>query len=188
MGTLLFPAIFLVFGVLMLWILIGCKGWWFAKFSLMNVIAVFILLLWRSLDSYTGWPTEANMPEPFRLVGFYAQEPRWIFLLVENDDEDEKKSLLSSFDYQTEDTVRLHKLPYDKNMHENLEAAAERIMKGGYVVGTKKKIFGAEELRKLERGEQDGSPNADANSLAPYLGGYNFYVLPPALFMKKPAR
>lgn len=187
MGTLLFPAIFLVFGILMMWILIGCKGWWFAKFSLMNITAVFILLLWHSLDSYTGWPTEASMPEPFRLVGYYAEEPKSLYLLVEkHEKDDEAKTFIQYFDYKTQDSIRLHKIPYDKEMHENLEAAAERMLKGGYVVGTKKKIFGAEELKKLGRNGAQGESDLKGQSLTPYLGGYSLYLLPPSLFMKKP--
>lgn len=184
MSTLLFPLIFLIMGCLLLWILIGCKGWWSAKWWMMNLTAIMILLLWKSVTSYMGWPTDTETPETFKLVGFYSQEPKALFVFADVEGEIGRKSILDYFCYESNDPVRLYKLPYNKELHENLEAAMERILKGGYVIASKQKILDAEEIRKYQKEQQNqGSSNSGAESLAERL---NFYVLPPSIFMKKP--
>jgi predicted RNA-binding protein YlxR (DUF448 family) len=186
MGTLLFPVLILILFVLVLWVIIGCKGWWFAKFWLINLSLIFVLIFWSSVSSYLGWPTDNPLPDTFRFLAFYPEEPKSLFVLVDKHGDEKPRSITESFNYQASDTIRLHKLPYSKEMHERLEAAQERALKGAYVIGSKNNILDAEQLRKLQR--QQNSDGSEGNSLNRFLAEHNFYILPPSLFMKKPDR
>jgi hypothetical protein len=188
MGTLLFPILFLIMSVLCLWVIIGCKGWWAAKFWLINFTLIFGLLFWTSLSSYLGWAVDNGLPDKFRLVGFHSQEPEAIFILTDKHEDKKTTSIMDTFAYTPKETIRLYKIPYNKKMHEKLEQASERIMKGGYVIGTKDTILGAEEIRGME--DKSGDPNnAGANKASGSLSKsdlFNFYILPPSLFIRKP--
>lgn len=188
MGTLAFPALILVFFALILWIIIGCKGWWFAKFWLINISLIFVLIFWHSISSYLGWPSEEPLPETFRFLAFHPDEPKSLYVLTDKHEGQEKFSLGNVFSYKSDDTIRLYRIPYSKDMHEKLEAAAERAMKGGYVIGSKNQILDAEQLRNLQKDAQNQGRDAGGNELGGYLGGLNFYILPPSLFMKKPSK
>ncbi len=165
--------------------MIGCKGWWAAKWWMMNLTAVMILILWRGITSYMGWPTEAAPPETFKLVGFYSQEPKALFILADVEGSNQEKNVFDHFLYNSGDPIRLYKMPYDKEMHKDLEAAMERILKGGYVIASRKKIFGAEDIKNFQDSQQNGGGEKSngGSSLAERI---NFYILPPSFFMKKP--
>lgn len=187
MGTLLFPVLFLTISIICLWIIIGCKGWWIAKFWLINFTMIFGLLFWTSLSSYLGWASDIGLPEKFRLVGFHSQEPESIFLLTDKHTSEGDASFLNAFYYKSKDTIRLYKIPYNKEMHEKLEKAAERIMKGGYVIGSKDKIMDAEEIQILEKKSDDiENDHQKKQGSLTKSDSFNFYLLPPSLFIRKP--
>lgn len=188
MGTLLFPILILIFFALLLWLVIGCRGWWMAKFWLINISLAFVLVFWSSLNSYLGWPTESEMPETFRFISFFPEEPKNLYIMIDKHGEDKEPSFLEHFNYKSSDTIRLYKLPYNKEMHEKLEAAAERAMKGGYVIGSKGKILDAEQIRNMQKDNNSSQGQLDSGSIGGYLGGLEFYILPPSVFMKKPPR
>jgi hypothetical protein len=181
--ALTFPILFLLFGILCLWIMIGCKGWWAAKFWMINLVCILCLVLWYTVNSYLGWPSDSKTPVEFRLMGFVADEPKSLFILAETED----FSTNNIFQYKSQDHLRLYKTPYDKEFHKNLESAMEKVQKGAYVIVSKKKILDANELKQynkvqdllggLEKLNEGGSNNNDA---------YNFYIMPPSKLMKKP--
>ena len=185
--TLTFPVLFLLLGILCAWITIGCKGWWAAKFWLINFICIFFLILWFSVGSYLGWPSDSVMPVDFRLLGYYAEEPKHLYIMGTREDKD-SFSLNKIFEYNSPDKLRLYKAPYDKEFHQNLESAMERVNKGGYVIMSKRKMLDAESLKQynkvqdllggLERLNEGGGNTAD--------NPYNFYLMPPGRHMKKP--
>lgn len=185
--ALTFPILFLILGVLCAWIVIGCKGYWAAKWWLINFVCIFCLILWFSVSSYLGWPSDSEMPSEFRLMGFVSDEPKNLFILASRDVK-EGVSLQKLFEYRTQDKLRLYKAPYDKEFHKNLEAAMERVNKGSYVIVSKNKILDADDLKQFNKVHDllDGLErwNSDGGSKSDNL--YNFYIMPPSKLMKKP--
>jgi len=125
--TLTFPVLFLLLGILCAWITIGCKGWWAAKFWLINFICIFFLILWFSVGSYLGWPSDSVMPVDFRLLGYYAEEPKHLYIMGTREDKD-SFSLNKIFEYNSPDKLRLYKAPYKV---QDLLGGMERLNEGG---------------------------------------------------------
>ena len=186
-SALTFPLLFLVLGVLCAWIVIGCKGYWAAKWWLINLVCIFCLILWFSVSSYLGWPSDSDLPSEFRLMSYVSDEPKNLFILASRE-EQKTMSLQKLFEYQTPDKLRLYKAPYDKEFHKNLEAAMERVNKGAYVIVSKKKILDADALKQFNKVHDllDGLDKLNNDGQAKSENPYNFYILPPSRLMKKP--
>lgn len=176
MGTLFFPLMFLLLGILLLWIIIGCNGWVSAKIWLINVVVFFVLIFWLGVKSYKGWPSEMNMPEVCRLVGVISNEPESIYIVGEMHDAENlyDKVWYDFVYYKPDDTARMFKIPYSQEAHRKLEEAMNEVKKGKYVVLSQKKL--------PKYGDSDASyggmtKNADMQ----------IYVLPPSKLIKKPS-
>lgn len=186
LNALFFPVLFLITFALLIWIVIGCKGWWAAKFWLMNVSLLFTIIIWHSVSSYLGYPSKDILPDQFKLINFYSDEPKSIYI-VTDEHENKKISFQYLFKYKSEDTIRLYKVNYNKDFHKKLELAMERVNAGAYVVVSKNKIYDAEELKRfsslVEAENQFSTLGENHNSP---LENYNMYTFPPAKFMKKP--
>lgn len=182
-NTLFFPILFVLLTSILLWIVIGCKGWWTAKFWLMNLALMFTFVVWFSLSSYLGYPSTQQLPSQFRLISYVSNEPVCLYILLDRHGDD-KFSFTNLFRYKSEDTLRLHKTPYDAKFHKELEAAMERVNKGNYVVVSKNKILDAEELKRYNNIlESDGDETGTRGSP---MDNYKLYVFPPSKFVKKP--
>jgi hypothetical protein len=181
MNTLFLPLLFLLLAVLLLWIIIGCRGHITAKIWTINVTIFFVAILWVGIESYTGWPTSSPMPAQARLIHVISDEPDSIYVLLEN----HADCVLYYEDwhdfiyYKPKDAVRLFKIPYDKNMHKQLEAAMEEVKKGRYVILSRHKVYKFEENRLDDR-DKDGDGSLTKNA------DFRFYVLPPSKFINKP--
>lgn len=184
-NTLFFPVMFLLFATLLVWIILGCKGWWTAKFWLINLSFMFTFIIWFSLSSYLGYPSDQELPNQFRLISYFSNEPVCLYILTDRHGEEEF-SVKGMFRYKSEDTLRLYKTPYNKNFHMELEAAMERVNKGNYVVGSRKKILDAEELKRYGKilEETDGDSGLDGTRSP--NDNLKLYVFPPSKFIKKP--
>jgi hypothetical protein len=179
-NTLLFPVLFLLLAALVCWVIIGCKGWWHAKFWLINITAVFVFILWSSVGSYLGWPYGGGIPDRFRLVGFVSNEPKCLYVFGESEVES-GLGLKTLFSYKSDDIMRYYRLPYNKKMHEQLESAMERVNKGQYVIMSKGKILNSDDLKSITEFEglfEESVNSADVE--------YYFYIMPPNKIFKKP--
>lgn len=181
MNTLFLPLLFLLLAILLLWIIIGCKGHATAKIWTINVTIFFVAILWVGIESYTGWPSNNPMPNQGRLIQVVVDEPNNIYVLLEN----HADSVLYYEDwqdfiyYKPNDTVRLFKIPYNKDMHNQLEAAMDEVKKGRYVILSRHKMNKYEDS-KVQNHDRDGDGSLTRNA------DFRFYVLPPAKFINKP--
>lgn len=176
-NTILFPALFLFLTLVLLWIIIGCKGNWIGKFWLINISCCFVFIVWSSVFSYMGWGVPYALPEKFRLLGYYSDEPKSLYVLTEKESAN-KFNIKNIFEYRSDDNVRLYKLPYNKKFHSQLEAAMEKVQRGAYVFGSKTRVMEAEEVNGMQNDENMGPTRHDAE--------HHFYVLPPARMFTKP--
>ena len=181
MNTLFFPFLFLLLSILLLWIIIGCKGQWSAKIWLINITVFFTAILWSGVSSYVGWPTDSPMPKQGRLVQIISNEPESLYVLLEQ--HDEKNLYYEDWHdfiyYKPKDVARLFKLPYDKETHEQLESAMELVKKGKYVVLSRESIKNMEE-------ESMGGSSKDSHGGMTRNGEFKLYILPPSKFVQKP--
>jgi len=176
MNTLFFPFMFLLLAVLLLWIIIGCKGWVSAKIWLINMVVFFVLIFWLAVGSYTGWPTAMPMPEQARLLYVLSAEPDNIYILAEMHDATElyEKNWYDFIYYKPVDTARLFKIDYSKEAHQKLEEAMEEAKKGKFVILSKKKI--------AKYGDSDMNYGGQTKN-----ADMQIYILPPSKLIQKPS-
>lgn len=175
-NTLLFPILFLIFGILLLWIILGCKGHWSLKYWVINLTVLFVLFFWESVNSYTGWATDQKMPSQARFLSFYPDEPKYLFVILQKDWSKEKRSnIFDLVGSRSGDEPRMYKLPYNRETHEKMEKAMDKVRKGQYVV------ISSSEMDEDGKEIKSKSNNSMTRDDAP-----NFYVLPPEKIIKKP--
>ena len=181
MTTLFFPLLFLLLSILLLWIIIGCKGQLSAKIWIINVTVFFTAILWSGISSYIGWPAESPMPKQGRLIQIISNEPESLYVLLEQ--HDQKNLYYEDWHdfiyYKPKDIARLFKIPYDKEMHEKLEAAMDLVKKGKYVVLSRESMENTDE-------ELTNSGSKSAYGGMTRNGEFKLYVLPPSKFVQKP--
>lgn len=176
MNTLLFPVLFLLLGVILLWIIIGIKGWFNAKMWLINIVTFFVILLWFGVRSYMGWPADEHLPEQIKLAGMISDEPKSLYIIGQKHDNYDlfTHSWYDFVFYKPDDSARMYKISYSKEAHKNLEQAMEIVQKGGYVVLSRKDMDGKKVSDKA--GGESITRNAD----------FMVYELPPSKLIKKP--
>jgi hypothetical protein len=110
---------------LLLWFVIGSRGPWWVKLSAIVATCAFTFAVWDALDSFSGWPTAQSPPAHALLVASSVDEPRAIYLwLVDSDD----RGLL---EYRAHGAQpRSYRLPYSRDLHEQVERAAALVRKG----------------------------------------------------------
>lgn len=167
--------LFLIISVLLLWVILGCKGHWSLKYWIINFTILFVLFFWESVNSYTGWATENRMPKQARFLSFYPDEPKWLFVILQKDWSKEKRTnIFDLVGARSGDEPRLYKLPYDRETHEKMEKAMDKVRSGQYVLISSGLDENGKEIKKK-------SNNSMTRDDVP-----NFYVLPPEKFIKKP--
>lgn len=181
MNTLFLPLLFLLLAILLLWIIIGCKGHLTAKIWTINVTVFFTAILWIGIESYTGWPSTDPIPSQARLIQVVSNEPKSIYVLLENHSDYNLyyEDWHDFIYYKPSDTARLFKIPYDKNIHKQLESAMDEVKKGKYVILSRFKV-GKYEDNKIEEKSDDGDGSLTRSA------DFRLYVLPPSKFVFKP--
>lgn len=147
------PLTFVILSVLVLWVVAGSRGWWWLKSIVVTGVALFGILLWHSLSTLEGWPTDDGMPEKFEVKWIIVEEPNRktkeegkIYILAKDlsDQEDDSFNLLLH-SKEKNNKVRLYSIPYSRKMHEQAEAIQKQIASG-------KPFYG--ELKKAEKGKE----------------------------------
>lgn len=198
--TLIIPVAFILVAVGLAWFVIYAKGWWWAKCAYMAIVVVFGLMVWNSIESYRGWPT--NDPTPQRFIMLWAEikepEPKigftgaiYIWLLPYEADPAKPGPL----NYSPEaGEPRAHKLPYSRKVHEQLEAAKEMIKAGQMVMMERRKgksgfgKSGESGGKGSIPGEKDGQGRGKrpgGHEAEPY-DEFFFYQMPPPALPGKP--
>jgi hypothetical protein len=91
------------------------------KWLTLLIPAVFMMLgaMVYSYPSILGYATSHKPAEKFELVGYYPDEPKYLYLLV-----------------QDKKVIRLHRIDYDRPKHQALEDAKKLLENGSRVQGT----------------------------------------------------
>jgi len=200
------PLAFIVLSTLLLWIIIGSKGWWWLKALVVVTTVLFSISLWQSLESLQGWATKEKPPEKFEIKWIDVKEPNkktgekgyinvWMRdLNPKKEDKQNKIPILHSKGKNNE--ARLYSLPYSRQMHEQAEKIKQQIAKGkpfyGEIKdGVAKGLQGKGEGEKGKGGQQgqgkkgkgDGQ-KGDGGSLSNKQDPI-FHELPPPVFQRK---
>jgi len=162
---------FLVLITAVLWFVIGSKGSWFVKFIFITV-AIFVALgTSYSLENLKGWPTTETIPDKFQVYWVVIDEPNkksgdvggiymWLGDRSETSDDFVWQDPFRKFLIEDFDKPRAFEIPYDFDLHMNLDAMLP-IFKAGIGVG-------GELEKKIDTSEQ--TP----------MGNFVFYPLPPS--------
>lgn len=146
------PLAFIIIATLTLWVVLGCKGYWWLKLVMVSLSIFFSISLWNSLVSLQGWPTSETMPEKFEVKWLDVKEPNkktgeegYIYVWAINLEPNRPSPVaddaatpplgvqLHAKEYSGE--PRLYKLPYSREMHKQAEGIKEMIGKGGRFYG-----------------------------------------------------
>jgi len=166
--TIAIPVAFMICAALLLWFLIGSRGWWSVKAVFIACTLYFGLAVWHSVDSYMGWPTATSPPNKFQLYWAVVEAPdsangkegaiymwmRGIDKISEITSEPQTVPVpgpdkyLKSLTYSgRKDIPRSYKLPYSPELHEQCKEAKKMLARGKPVIGQFKgdgKGFGSE--------------------------------------------
>lgn len=134
--TIGIPIAFAIFSSMALWIIIGCRGYWFAKALFIMFSMYFSVCLWNSLDSLAGWPSSAELPEEFEIKWIYADESgsKAVYVWAVDLHPDKlvaKDPLVMDFNLDPRAGVpRVHKLPYSRELHQQSLKIQKQIGQG----------------------------------------------------------
>lgn len=128
------PLGFIMLAGVLCWYVATAEGRWLTKLALTVLLVGFALDVSRSLDSYAGWPTAEEMPDDAQLLGAIIREPTarvddsgaiyvWVRPLAPPE-----SGLLR--ETPSPDEPRAFRLPYSREMHEEMEAAMQAIRQG----------------------------------------------------------
>lgn len=150
------PFAFVIISILVLWFVIGSKGWWWIKALVVAGSVLFSISLWHSLDALQGWPTNESLPDKFEIKWLVIKEPNkktgdegGIYVWAK--DLQPKKTKSGKFilhNKGTSDEPRLHTIPYSRKMHEQAEGIKKQIAAGKPFYGEVKKGGGVGEAGK----------------------------------------
>lgn len=134
--TAAIPATLALLGLLLLWILVAARGPWWAKLGLIAAVPFVAATVWLALPSYAGWPTTSRPPADAQLVYGAAVEPDprtgsrgaiflWLIPLHQAH---------GTLAYTpAADEPRAYRLPYSRELHEQLEQAKAAARRGAPV-------------------------------------------------------
>lgn len=176
------PLGFIILTGLLCWHLAYAKGRWWLKLAFTVLLVGFGLEVSRALDSYAGWPTGEEMPENGQLLGAVIREPSprvgdkgaiyvWIRPL-----EPPVSGLLR--ETPSPDEPRAYRLPYSREMHEEMEQAMQAL-RSGQPVGIGRGRRGGHHGQPGQ-GSGSGSGEGQGNgSLRTDDDDVHVYALPP---------
>jgi len=189
LSTLGIPIAFLILGIIVLWFLIGSKGWWWMKMGVISVVLYFCVALWYSLGSYLGWPSHSELPPKFIVHWVFIDEPSKktdypgaIYIWIKELETEKNNPYFSILAYKGDtNDPRIYSLPYSKKLHGRMQQVLQQLRKGAVIIGGKKAKgkgkgkgkgigIGADEA---EKGEGNGSFSFS------HSDEFYFHELPP---------
>lgn len=204
------PLTFLVLFAIVLWFIILGKGKWWLKAAIVPVVLYFSIVIWFSLSEISGWASPSVLPDTFILHWSIIKEPSKknvhdkgdIFLWATEVDEDhnlkvsEVNPVLQPFTPKKNAAEpRSYRLPYTRELHENLSKAMKSVAKGGTVVGKgRSKSFGNESKEGKDGGDGKGKGGSERKGQGNKNGSggslsqdqeFMFYELPPPKLPEK---
>ena len=150
-GPLLLTLAYVLLGVLLLSLNLR-SGWrWPVKAAVIASSGVFAIAFFLGLVEMLGWPTERALPERFTLHASLVQEPSKttagsgaIYLWLSPIEETEAAAV--------EAMPRAHRLPYDRELHEQLARAEAELRTGRLIQGraTSERLSGTTASQQIE--------------------------------------
>jgi len=141
------PLAFMIMAALTLWVVIGCRGWWWLKMIVVAASIFFSISLWQNLADLQGWPTMAEVPQKFEIKWVEVEEPNkktgdpggvYVWLKDINPEaEIEETFYLRLHHKELEEEPRIHKMPYSRSAHEQAQGIKEKIAQGQRVFAQK---------------------------------------------------
>lgn len=200
-NTIPIPIAFIILSAVLCWLVISLKGKWWIKLILILIVPSYGLLVWKSIPSYQGWATSAEIPEKGLFLQGMVREPEpnegdpgaiYVWLLPLSSEVTDVQTFL---DYRGKmGEPRAYKLPYTRGMHQAVLKAQSMSAKGKPAVMQRggKPGKGEGQPGEGEPGEgQEGQEGSEGQPGRPG-GGYGgheqdvqVYELPPPTPPKK---
>ena len=188
---------FVVIAFLVLWFIIGAKGNWLVKASIILASMYFCLSVGFSIKDYMGWPTNDPLPKKFLVHWIVVEEPNVqigtkgnIYMWVKPVENNEKihsnfEDYLISF-YDGKSRPRAHRLGYSRELHKQSQDAIMDLMQGKQI-GGENNGEGEEGEGKGKTSDTDGEgkKNGTGEGSLTRNGGITFYELPPTKLPEK---
>lgn len=140
---------FVIITFILLYFVINSKSHVILKAGAITVVIWYSLVLFYTPPRLMGWPTSQSLPDESRIIYTLVSEPRkgeigsiYLIVISVNDD---KKSLAQQinpkhiFDYNSKNTPRIYRIPYERKFHKNLEKAKKKAGPTG-IIKLKKKL------------------------------------------------
>ncbi len=143
---------FLSMAILILWFIIGSKGHWGIKTTVIALTLYLCVSIGAALPDFAGWPSTAPLPSKFLVHWLVVKEPPkktkkegaiyvWATSLSDNDGEKKKgwRRFLMPFSPIDTSEPRVYKTPYSIDSHKEADGVVNRIKDGKVVIGERGK-------------------------------------------------
>lgn len=137
------PIGFILIASILLWFMIGAKGWWVWKAIAIGLTLYFGVAVWHSVNSYLGWPSHDPLPPKYMVSWVVIQEPDQktshpgaFYLWVKEIESTDKDPFLNSMAYRANSfEPRVYRLPYDPQLHKQMQQMLNQMKKGQVFIG-----------------------------------------------------
>ena len=142
------PLVFFTLAGLILWFIIGAKGHWLLKASVIFITLYLCLSVGASIPNFAGWPSDDRLPDEFLVHWILVREPDkktkddgsiYIWASTLSGPKEQAytgwKRFLLSFAVQDTREPRSYRTPYSTEAHKRASGAVSKIRAGGSVVG-----------------------------------------------------
>lgn len=190
--TIALPLLLLIIGIISFWLLVQSRISWKLKIPTIGMYCIFVVFFFQSITSFLGWGA-TDMPERVSIHGVVVKEPNpfqksrgSIFLTVESYHNIYENRLLHMFGYNSEkQEPRMYRLPYSRNLHEQLEhEVIPKLREGQVVDGAFKK--GKAKGKDAAKGKKgDGKQDGKGDGSESQEQEYQFYNLNPSEIQPK---
>lgn len=202
LNSLGLPIAFIILASILLWFIIGSKGYWWVKGIAIAITLYFSFAMWASLGDLCGWPSDKQLPHKFQVHWIVIKEPLKgakaddgaIYMWVKELDLEHKPKetarnpyLLPLVGKPAIGEPRVHTLPYSQELHKKAAGALGQIRAGKNVVGqndgTGEGLAGDGEggtgkgKGREGTGMRDGNGDGDLSRESDLI---SFYELPPS--------
>jgi hypothetical protein len=120
--VLALAGLYLLVTVPALWLLARARGRWLPRAALIVAVIGYAWVVWQALASVDGWPAHGE-PGPAAVISYTADEPRWLYVWTVP----LKPDADSPLGYRpAAGEPRAWRLPYSRQLHEELQRSLER--------------------------------------------------------------
>lgn len=205
--TLGIPLAYIILGAILLWFILGARGWLWLKMLTITFTIFFGVAVEYSTSTYLGWPSKDDLPNVFLVHWVKVQEPNrkdpnddgaiflWVRDINKDNESDSPWYSLSFLNYSSDNKKepRAYAIPYTKKMHAQANEMTKKLKNGKAIIAGK----GAKKF--LGKGKEEGKGKGNAQGRGKKggkngktkggkgMGGYRysveqefqFYELPP---------